>query len=370
MTNPLQNLATIPQSPWFDYIDRNLLDSGKLAALIEQDGLKGVTSNPAIFQKAIASGAYADFVSRYIRMSAFDVYEQIAIAEIQRACDELSPVYEASGRTDGFVSLEVSPLLADDEIGTIDEAQRLWSWVDRPNLMVKVPGTAAGIRAIQELIASGVNINVTLLFSVETYERVARAYIAGLQEHVRRGGDPSKVASVASFFVSRIDTAVDKLLAAKIEADPGLRPWLKPLAGKVAIANAKIAYERYIDVFGGSDWQSLAGQGAHTQRLLWASTSTKDPAYPDTLYVDALIGPDTVNTIPPATWDAFRDHGTVAETLTTGCGDAYTVMETLVRYGISLEDVTAQLLVDGVQLFVDAFKELLRAVEGAQAAAA
>ena len=309
--NPLQQLAACGQSPWLDYLKRSLIRNGELQALIDRDGLKGLTSNPSIFEKAIAeSDDYAGAMAQYLKGAdhgVSDIYEHLAIADIQAAADILRPVYEQTQRRDGYVSLECSPYLANDTKATIGEATRLWAAVNRPNLMVKVPATPAGIPAVRELIGRGLNINITLLFAVSVYEDVVEAYISGLENLTRAGGDVSKVASVASFFVSRIDTAVDKRLD-KL-SDKGLADRLR---GNIAIANAKLAYARYQALFSSRRWQKLAAAGAKTQRLLWASTSTKNPNYKDTLYVEALVGRDTVNTIPPATMDAFRDHGKVS----------------------------------------------------------
>ena len=308
--NPLQQLEACGQSPWLDYLKRSLIESGELRTLIERDGLKGVTSNPSIFEKAIGeSDEYTQALNQFQSSadhSVSAIYEHLAIADIRAAADVLRPVYEQTRGRDGYISLECSPYLANDTQATISEALRLWAAVERPNLMVKVPATAAGIPAIRQLIARGLNINITLLFSVTVYEQVVEAYISGLEDLARAGGDISKIGSVASIFVSRIDTAIDKRLdklADKRVADR--------FRGKVAVANAKIAYARYKALFAGPRWQPLAAAGAKTQRLLWASTSVKNPAFKDTMYVEALIGRDTVDTIPPATMDAFRDHGQV-----------------------------------------------------------
>src|SRR5579863_8758136 len=313
--NPLLDLAKYGQSVWLDYIRRNLLTSGELKHLIEQDGLAGVTSNPAIFEKAITGSTdYTDALVELQKrkdLDAMGIYEILAIQDIQDAADTLRPVYDRTKKRDGYVSLEVSPFLAKDTEGTIKDARRLWKAVSRPNLMVKVPATPEGVPAIEQLISEGININVTLLFAQERYEKVAHAYIAGLKKFSAGGGDPGHVASVASFFISRIDTMVDAIVKARMKStsDPKEQALLRSLQGKVAIANGKLTYQRYKEIFSGSEWEALAKKGAQTQRVLWASTSTKDPSYPDTLYVDELIGPDTVNTIPPATLDAYRDHG-------------------------------------------------------------
>ena len=360
--NPLQQLAACGQSPWLDYLKRSLIRNGELQALIDRDGLKGLTSNPSIFEKAIAeSDDYAGAMAQYLKGAdhgVSDIYEHLAIADIQAAADILRPVYDQTQRRDGYVSLECSPYLANDTKATIGEATRLWAAVNRPNLMVKVPATPAGIPAVRELIGRGLNINITLLFAVSVYEDVVEAYISGLENLTRAGGDVSKVASVASFFVSRIDTAVDKRLD-KL-SDKGLADRLR---GKVAIANAKLAYVRYQALFSGQRWQKLAAAGAKTQRLLWASTSTKNPNYKDTLYVEALVGRDTVNTIPPATMDAFRDHGKVSpDAIEQDVEGARAMLADLERGGISLKAITEELTVEGVQQFADAFDKLFATI--------
>jgi len=366
--NPLQALQSYGQSVWLDYIRRSLITSGELQRLITKDGLVGVTSNPAIFEKAIVGSTdYKDFLASVgpEERDSKSIYEDLAIRDIQDAAALSRPVYERTKRRDGYVSLEVSPYLARDTEGTVAEARRLWNAVGRENLMIKVPGTPEGIPAIEQLIGDGINVNVTLLFALEAYERTALAYIAGLEQFTSKGGDPSRVASVASFFVSRIDTAIDALITSRLEAsaDPREQALLRSLAGKVAIANAKLAYQFYRELFAGTRWQALARQGAKTQRLLWASTSTKNPKYRDVLYVEELIGPDTVNTIPPATFDAFRDHGHLRESLTEDVEGAHDTMETLAKVGISMKEVTDRLLADGVQSFSDAFDKLLAAVD-------
>jgi transaldolase/glucose-6-phosphate isomerase len=365
--NPLRALLDYGQSVWLDYIRRSLITGGELKRLRDEDGLRGMTSNPAIFEKAIAGSTdYKDILeapdSRALDPQA--LYEKIAVRDIQDAADLLRPVYEQSRRRDGYVSLEVSPLLARNTAGTVAEARRLWKAVGRENLMVKVPATPEGMPAIQQLIGEGININITLLFSQKAYERVAAAYLAGLEALAARGGDLSRVASVASFFVSRIDSAIDALIGSRLKgpAEPAERALLAGLAGKVAIANAKMAYQKYLAIFSGARWQALSARGAQTQRLLWASTSTKNPQYRDVMYVEELIGPDTVDTIPPATLDAFRDHGRPRPSLTEDVESASTTMETLARAGISMEKVTDQLLEDAVQIFADAFDKLIQAV--------
>ena len=357
--NPLQQLEACGQSPWLDYLKRSLVGSGELERLIENDGLKGVTSNPSIFEKAIGgSDEYAGAIKLFLASrdhSVAEIYEHLAIADIRAAADVLRPVYDGTRRRDGFISLECSPYLANDTAATIEEALRLREAVARANLMVKVPATPAGIPAIRALVARGLNINVTLLFSVGEYEKVAEAYIAGLEDFAATGGDISKIASVASFFVSRIDSAVDARLAGKAGVEK--------LRGKTGIANAKIAYVRYGELFSGLRWRQLAAKGARTQRLLWASTGVKDKAYKDTMYVEALIGRDTVNTIPPATMDAFRDHGIVeANTLEKHVLDARNILAGLEQHGIGLEAIARDLVVDGVRQFADAFDKLFAAI--------
>jgi transaldolase/glucose-6-phosphate isomerase len=367
--NPLKALLGYGQSMWLDYIRRDLLTGGKLKSMIEEDGLRGMTSNPSIFEKAIAdSHLYDDMLQSLASRRDLTVtarYEQIAIRDIQDAADTLRPVYQSSNFRDGYVSLEVSPLLALKTEETIEEARRLWKAVNRPNVMIKIPGTPEGLPAIRQALSEGININVTLLFAQEVYEQVAEAYIAGLEELAKRGGDLKKSAGVASFFISRIDTLVDSMIDDKLKAtnDPQQQTLLKSLKGKVAIANGKLAYQSYERIFGGARWEALASKGAQTQRVLWASTSTKNPAYRDVMYVEELIGADTVNTMPPATIDAFRDHGRLRKSLTEDVAGAQRVMDDLAKAGISIKEVTTKLTADGVKLFADAFHTLLAAVE-------
>lgn len=354
MTNPLIELHTYGQSFWYDNIRRKFLEDGTLAGLIAHDGLRGLTSNPAIFQKAIGeSEDYDEQIEILVAAGAVvpEIYEALAITDIQAACDLFAALYDESHGGDGFVSLEVSPHLAHNTDGTIQEAQRLFAAVGRPNLMIKVPATSEGIPAIQQLIGQGINVNVTLMFNMAHYEAVAGAYINGLHHLVAQGGDPAKVASVASFFVSRVDAAVDKLLPAG-----------SPLAGQAAVANAKVVYQRFQELFHGEPFHSLRQAGAAPQRLLWASTGTKNPAYPDTLYIDALIGPETVNTMPPATMDAFRDHGRVAQTITAGVAEAQHLLHQLAEAGLDLDHITETLQVEGVDAFVQSFETLTAAI--------
>ena len=361
--NLLRRLGALGQSVWLDYIRRDLIESGGLARLVRDDGVRGVTSNPSIFEKAISgSRDYAGLIADASRQgrSAKAIYEQLAIRDIRDAADVLRTVHAETGARDGFVSLEVSPVLANDTEGTVDEARRLWREVGRGNLMIKVPGTPAGIPAIRALIGDGINVNVTLLFSQAAYEQAAEAYVSGLEALAGRGGNLGGVASVASFFVSRIDTAIDAELERKMagSADAGLAG----LRGRAAIANAKLAYRIYRDIVAGDRWRALAAKGAQPQRLLWASTSTKNPNYRDVIYVEELVGRDTVNTIPPATLDAFRDHGRVRESLVEDLDAARQVFAELERHGISIAAVTDRLLDEGVKLFADAFDTLLAAV--------
>jgi transaldolase/glucose-6-phosphate isomerase len=367
--NPLKDLLSYGQSMWLDYIRRDLFTTGKLKALIEDDGLRGMTSNPAIFEKAIAdSSLYDDMLHSLATqkgLSATAKFEQIAIRDIQDAADALRGVYEGSNYRDGYVSLEVSPLLAMKTQETIDEARRLWKTVQRENVMIKVPGTTAGLPAIQQLIGEGININITLLFAQEVYVKVAEAYVAGLETLAERGGNLKKMAGVASFFISRIDTLIDGKLNDKLKgtSDANQQALYKSLLGKVAIANGKLTYQKYQKIFSGPRWEKLAAKGAQTQRVLWASTSTKNPNYRDVIYIEELIGPDTVNTMPPATIDAFRDHGKLRNSLTEDISGAQKTMDDLAKAGISMKEVTDKLTEDGVRLFADAFDKLLAAVE-------
>jgi transaldolase / glucose-6-phosphate isomerase len=363
-SNPLKGLLSYGQSPWMDYIRRDLLTGGGLKKMIDNDGLRGMTSNPAIFEKAIASSKdYADIIEapESKRLDAKAVFEKIAIRDVQDACDIFRAVYDETKMRDGYVSLEVSPTLAYETQATIDEARRLWKAVNRPNVMIKVPATQEGIPAIRALLAEGLNINITLLFAQSAYEQVAEAFLAALEERAKKGLDINHIASVASFFVSRIDTLVDSKVdeMLKAEKDSARRAKLESIHGKIAIANARLTYKKYQELFGGPRWKALAGKGAQTQRLLWASTSTKNPKYRDVIYVEELIGADTVDTIPPATFDAFRDHGKLRPSLTEDVAGAARTMATLAEAGISMKEVTDKLVVDGVKLFADAFAQLL-----------
>src|SRR3984957_16193335 len=367
--NPLTQLQTFGQSVWLDYIRRDLLKGGELKRLITEDGLRGMTSNPAIFEKAIAgSTQYQDFLDSLAGRTDLDAkgrYELLAIRDIQDAADLLAPVYKSTKKRDGYVSLEVSPYLAHDTNGSIEEARRLWKTAARENVMIKIPGTPEGIPAIRQLLSEGININVTLLFAQGVYEEVAAAFIDGVEKFGATGGDVSKVASVASFFISRIDSLVDSLIDDKLknETDASRKAKLQGILGKVAIANGKLTYEAYERIFSSPRWKALAAKGAQTQRVLWASTSTKNKNYSDVLYVEELIGPDTVNTVPPATLDDFRDHGKPRESNTEDVEGARKTMADLAASGIVMKDATDKLTADGVKLFAEAFDTLLAAVE-------
>src|ERR1700760_596897 len=366
--NPVKALESHGQAVWLDFLARGFIVKGDLKRLIDEDGVKGVTSNPSIFEKAIGSSDEYDApIGKALKSGDRPVsalLEHVAVEDIQHAADVLRPVYDKFHGNDGFVSLEVSPYLAMDTKGTIAEAMRLWHDVHRKNLMVKVPATPEGLPAIEHLTGKGLNINITLLFAQKVYIEVAKAYIAGLEKLVADGGDPSHVASVASFFVSRIDSAVDKQLDEKIARanDPHEKERLAALKGKVAIANAKLAYQEYKELFSGARWEKLAAKGAKPQRLLWASTGTKNKDYSDVLYVEELIGPNTVNTVPPATLDAFRAHGTPRDSLEENVEDAKRVLAELEKSGISLDAITSDLVKDGVKLFADAADKLYGAV--------
>ncbi|MDE2183064.1 MAG: bifunctional transaldolase/phosoglucose isomerase [Alphaproteobacteria bacterium] len=366
--NPLKELERFGQAPWLDNLSRGLVRGGELAKLVEQDGIKGVTSNPSIFEKAIGhSPDYDEEIGKLLESGCADlglIFRKLAVEDIRAACDVLRPVYERKARADGFVSMEVSPYIANDTHATIAEARELWKEIGRENLMIKVPATQAGLPAIQKLTSEGININITLLFAQSVYRQVAEAFISGL-EALPKDFDLSRMASVASFFVSRIDSKVDAQLEELIKnAAPAAKARLESLRGKVAIANAKLAYRDYEKIFSGPRWEALAKRGARPQRLLWASTGTKNKAYPDTLYVDTLIGPDTVNTMPPATVAAFRNHGKLDNTVQKGVDEAEKDLADLKAAGISLDAVTAQLVEEGVALFADAADHLYGAIAG------
>lgn len=360
--NPLVELFAFGQSFWLDYIRRDMLHDGTLAGMIREDGLRGMTSNPSIFRKAISdSDDYDAQLQELLEGNGRGddprfVFEQLAIQDIQAACDIFADLYARSDGGDGFVSLEVAPDLANDTEKTVEEARRLFRAVDRPNVMIKVPATPEGIPAIRQLTGEGVNVNITLMFNMDHYEAVAQAYLDGLADRLEAGGDPARIASVASFFVSRVDTAVDEQLDALND------PAADALKGKVAIANSKVVYQRFKEIFHGTAFDPFAKAGAARQRLLWGSTSTKNPDYSDVRYVEELIGPETVNTIPPRTIEAFRDHGKVDYTLEDDLEIAKLVLDNLAELGIDLHDVTEQLQVDGVASFADDYNALLQAI--------
>jgi transaldolase len=366
--NPLVELTNLGQSVWYDNIERKLVTSGELRRLIEEDSLRGVTSNPAIFEKAISG---SDLYEEQLRelagqgKSANDIYEAIAVRDVQMAADELATVYEKTDGLDGYVSLECSPLLANDTEGTIEEARRLWKWLDRKNVMIKIPGTPEGIPAIEQCIYDGININITLLFSLTSHEQTMEAYIRGLERRVEEGKPVSGISSVASFFVSRIDTAGDKIIEDHIKqaTSEEEKSKLRSLLGRIAIANAKMAYQRYKEVFNGERFAALKAHGARVQRPLWASTSTKNPAYKDVYYVEALMGPETVDTMPPATLEAFRDHGQARVTIEDNLDEERGVLARLEEVGISLDEITQQVLDEGVAKFVEPFEKLLSATD-------
>ena len=366
--NPLKQLEGLGQSVWLDMIQRSMLSNGELKKLIDEDGLGGMTSNPTIFEKAIGhSTEYDEQIAEVARGGASrdDVYDAVVIKDIGDAADIFRGTHERTKGADGFVSLEVSPLLADNTEKTISEARRLFARLKRPNVMIKIPATPEGLPAIEQAISDGINVNVTLIFAVEVYNKVAEAYVRGLEKRAAAGGAIDNVNSVASFFVSRIDTAVDKQLQAKIDAG---KPELKPLLGKAAIANAKLAYESFQKIFSGPRWEKLAAKGARVQRPLWASTSTKNPSYPDVIYVENLIGPHTVNTLPRPTVDAYRDHGKPKVTLTEDVAGAHKVFADLAKAGVDFKAVTKQLTEDGVKSFSESFDQLMKALDTKSAA--
>jgi len=367
MDNRLRMIEAEGQAIWLDFLERRFLAEGGFARLIEQDGFTGITSNPSIFEKAIAEGsAYNDDIAGFLAQreaSAAEVYERLAVADLQTAADQLRAAYDRIDGADGFASIEVSPYLANSTERSIEEARRLWAAVDRPNLMVKIPGTEAGVPAVRALIAQGINVNITLLFGIDMYRAVADAYLAGLEERVERGEDVSRVSSVASFFVSRIDTQIDKAIDARVKAGDAESETLTALRGKVAIANAKLACQSYLQLIESDRWKALAAKGARRQRLLWASTGTKDPLYSDVLYVETLIGPDTINTMPLKTIEAFRDHGRVGASLTSDVDGARHILDEADRLGLDLTGVTEALVVDGIRSFSESIDALLRAIE-------
>ena len=365
--NRLKALNDFGQVVWLDFLSRRFIADGRLQRLVDEDGLAGITSNPSIFEKAILGSDDYDAPLAARGHSHIDdraLFERLAVEDVRSAADVLRPVYDAAKRADGFASIEVSPYLAMRAGETVAEARRLWQAVGRENLMIKVPATAPGLEAIRQLTGEGINVNITLLFSQTVYEGVVEAYLGGLEDFIARGGDPAKVASVASFFVSRIDTAVDKLVTERLSqtADDAQRLALASIVGKVAIANAKLAYQRYKQRFAGPRWAALDAKGARPQRLLWASTGAKNPCYSDVLYVEELIGPNTINTMPLATLDAFRDHGRARASLQENLPAARQAMATLARLGISLDEIADRTLDEGIQLFTAAMEKLLDAI--------
>ena len=362
----LHELYEAGQSVWLDYIDRAMLFNGALERRIDEDSLMGMTSNPTIFEKALAEGSQYDaqLAGAPAEHTPWELFEMVATGDVRRACDIFAPVYERTNGGDGFVSIEVSPGAADDADETIVEARRLWAMVDRPNVMIKVPGTAAGAVAVRQLISEGINVNITLLFSLDAYRTVIDGWMAGLEDRLAAGEPIDRVASVASFFVSRVDTEGDKRIAARLAtASPDDAERLRALTGRLAIANAQLAYALFTESVASRRWQQLAEQGARVQRPLWASTSTKNPAYRDVRYVEELIGPDTVNTLPPATLEAFKDHGEVRRTVDADVPTARAVVAELDRLGVSLDDITRVLLVEGLASFAKSFDSLLAGLE-------
>ncbi len=363
---PLHDLHAHGQSVWLDYLSRDLVDSGELARLVAEEGVRGMTSNPTIFQEAIkGSDTYDDDIRRLGAqgMTPEEMFEAIAVDDISAACDVLRPVFDESGMTDGFVSLEVSPRLAHDTQGTVEEARRLVAAVDRPNLMIKVPATPAGLPAVETLLTEGVNVNITLIFAQAVYRGVFEAYLSALENRAARGEPVSDLASVASTFVSRIDTAVDARLESLLAENPDDADEIRTLFGKAAIANSKAVYQIFEEISASERYRALAADGAQPQRPLWASTSTKNPAYPTTLYVDELIGPNTVNTMPSATMDAFREQGEVQPTVSSDLDYWSGVLEQLAALGVDLDAVMDQLQTEGVQKFIDSYDDLLNDLE-------
>ena len=370
--NHLLEIKDFGQSIWMDNLSRDIIESGDLKQMMETQGIRGITSNPAIFEKAIAGNAIYDAdinAGRAAGKSVMEIYESLAFDDIRNACDVFKPIYEQSGGLDGYVSIEVPPTISDDTDATIGEARRYYAAIGRDNVMIKIPGTPAGLPAVEQVIADGINVNVTLLFSVQSYIDTAWAYISGLEKRVAAGQDIRKIASVASFFLSRIDSKVDKMLDQRLAAldtdQAGLATQVGQLKGKVAIANAKIAYEKYKEIIQSDRWQALAAKGANIQRLLWASTSTKDPSYSDVMYVDELVGPDTVNTLPPSTLEACADHCDVENRVEQGLDEAHQVIDSLQEPGIDidLDQVMAELLDEGIDKFVKPFDVLLNSLE-------
>ena len=363
--NSLKALHAAGQAIWLDFIDRTILKNGELARRIRDDAVTGMTSNPTIFEKALAEGAAYDDQIRSAagEFTAMELFELVETTDVRDACDIFRPTYDSMHGADGFVSIEVSPGAANDAGATVEEATRLWKTVGRPNAFVKVPGTMEGAKAVRQLTANGININITLLFAIDAYARVIDAYMAGLEDRLAAGKDIASLHSVASFFVSRVDTETDKRLDALVKSRPNDAGALKALMGKAAIANAKLAYKLFQTQIATPRWKALAAKGATVQRPLWASTSTKNPAYRDVMYVEQLIGPDTVNTMPPQTIDAFRNHGIVARTVDQGVDEAQATIDALARFGISIDDVTAKLLADGIASFQKSYDSLIAGLQ-------
>jgi transaldolase len=363
--NTLQQLRDAGVSIWLDYIDRTMLRNGDLQRRLESDALTGMTSNPTIFEKALAEGTSYDEQLQASKpgATALELFELVATSDVRDACDVFRPIYDATNGYDGYVSIEVSPGAANDANATIAEAQRLWATVDRPNVMIKIPGTDEGATAVRQATARGINVNITLLFSIEAYRRVIDAYMSGLEERVAAGKDVTRIHSVASFFVSRVDSEVDKRLDAQIAADASRTATLSALKGKAAIANAKLAYELFQQETSSPRWNALKARGASEQRPLWASTSTKNPKYRDVMYVEELIGPTSVNTMPPQTIVAFKDHGKVARTVDVALDESRRVIQALADHGIPMADVTDRLLVDGLSSFQKSFDTLLSGLQ-------
>ncbi len=372
-TNPLLEIQKYGQSVWQDYIRRKQTRSGELTKIIQEDGIRGQTSNPTYFEKAISgSNDYDDAIKALAQQgkTVDEIYEALAVEDIQDATDLFRPLYDSVNGADGLVSLEVSPELAHDTQATIEQARRLFAAVSRPNVLIKVPGTPAGMPTIERLISEGINVNVTLLFALDAYEQAANAYISGLEKYAAKNGDVSRIASVASFFLSRVDTLVDRRLEVLIPEteDPAAKEEMEALLGKTATAQAKLAYARFKALFRSPRFQALAEKGARVQRPLWASTGTKNPNYSDVMYVEPLIGPDTINTMPPATIDAFRDHGRAAATLEEGAGEAEATLAALAEFGIDMDEVTQKLLDDGVKIFAKSFTDLMGCISGQRTA--
>ena len=362
ISNPLQKIRDLGQSIWYDNISRNIINSGELRRMIIDDDIKGVTSNPTIFQNAISSGSeYDEFIKEYLsenkNLSVNDLYEKLILNDIKDGADILKSVYDETEGLDGYISVEVSPNLAYKLEETVVEARKLWELIDRPNLMIKVPATKEGVTAVRKLISEGINVNVTLMFSMQHYLDVVEAYLSGLEDRLKNGGEISNIASVASFFVSRVDTMTDKKL---------IEMGNESLAGKIAVANSKVVYQKSLEIYSSQRFKKLESAGAKKQRLLWASTGTKNPKYSDVLYVEELLGKDTVNTVPPATLDAFRDHGIPEETLTKNIEQSEKNLENLEKLGISLDEITHQLQLDGVDAFINSFTTLMNVVSQKQ----